>query len=267
MRTRLVVLGLLLTAVLAACGGDDDSPSAGSASSAAATEAAPPSLDGTSWSLTEVAGAAAKPGGFLGFTGGNVAGSTGCNGFGGTYTQSGASLTIALGPITQMACAGLEEQEAAVVAALPKVASLAQSGGTLTLLDAGGTALLAYTAQEAAGLVGPAWDVTGLNNGQEAVTSVITGSTVTVTFAADGTVSGSAGCNTYSATYTLSGADLKVTPPAATRMLCDQPAGVMEQETAFLKALERSVIVEPASNGVTLRGANGEIQVTLGEPG
>lgn len=156
-----------------------------------------------------MAGAAAKPGGFLGFDGGNVAGSTGCNGFGGTYTQTGASLSITLGPVTQIACDTLAEQEAAVFAALPKVASLAQVGGTLTLLHAGGTALLAYSAQEEAGLVGPAWQVTGRNNGNEAVTSVVAGSTVTAMFAADGTVSGSAGCNGYSATYTLSGSDLK----------------------------------------------------------
>jgi hypothetical protein len=96
MRTRLVVLGLLLAALLAACGGGDGSSSV---SSAAATEPAPPSLDATSWSLAQVGGAAAKPGGFLGFAGGNVAGSTGCNGFGGTYKQSGVSLTIALGPV------------------------------------------------------------------------------------------------------------------------------------------------------------------------
>ena len=143
--------------------------------------------------MSEVAGAAAKPGSFLGFAGGNVAGWTGCNGFGGTYTQSGVSLSITLGPVTQIACTELAEQEAAVLAALPKVASLAQSGGTLTLLDAGGTALLAYTAQEEASLVGPAWEVTGLNNGKQAVTTVVAGSTLTATFAADGTVTGAAG--------------------------------------------------------------------------
>ncbi len=261
MPTRLSVLGLLLTAILTACGGDD-----GAGGSSSATQAAP-SLDGTSWAMTGVADAAAKPGGLLGFEGGNLAGATGCNSFAGTYTQSGASLSIVLGPVTAMACAGLDEQEAAVLAALPKVASFTAQEGTLTLLDAAGEALLTYALQEAAGLVGPQWNVTGLNNGKQAVTSVVAGSTVTATFAADGSVTGSAGCNTYSATYTLSGSDLKVTPPASTRKLCDQPAGVMEQEAAFLAALENSAKVEPSSNGVILRGANGEIQVTLGLPG
>ena len=188
MRTRLVVLGLLLAALLAACGGGDGSSSV---SSAAATEPAPPSLDATSWSLAQVGGAEAKPGGFLGFAGGNVAGSTGCNGFGGTYKQSGVLADDrARSGHALMACAGLDEQEAAVLAALPKVASFSQAGGTLTLQNAGGRALVAYTAQEAAGLVGPAWNVTGLNSGNQAVTSVIAGSTVTATFAADGTAAG-----------------------------------------------------------------------------
>jgi heat shock protein HslJ len=109
--------------------------------------------------------------------------------------------------------------------------------------------------------------VTGINNGKQAVSSVIVGSTVTATFAADGTVSGSAGCNSYSAPYTLAGDTLKVQPAAATRKFCEAPDGVMEQESAFLAALERSTSVETVSSGVTLRDADGSTQLTLARPG
>ena len=54
MRTGYSLLGLLLAAVLSACGGDD-----GAGGSAAATQAAAPSLDGTTWAMTRVAGTAA----------------------------------------------------------------------------------------------------------------------------------------------------------------------------------------------------------------
>lgn len=270
-----VTAGLLLAAVLAACGGSDDggtsSAPAGSASTTSAqasTAASVASLDGTSWALSQVGAAAAEPGGLLAFQGGNLSGSTGCNTFGGTYQQAGASLTIALGAVTQKACAPpLDGQETAVLAALPKTASFTDTNGTLTLIDASGATLLTYGHQEGGGLVGPAWEVTGINNGKQAVASPVPGSTVTATFAADGTVSGSAGCNAYTASCTLSGTDLKVTAPAATRKFCDQPAGVMEQEAAFLAALEHSATVEPDAHGIILRGANGEIQLSLARPG
>ncbi len=250
--------GLLLAAALVACGSDSGSSGGSSA----------PSLGGTTWRLTQVAGAAAQPGGLLGFDGGKVNGSTGCNLFGGTYQQDGSSLEITLGPVTLVGCPPpMDAQEAAVLAALPKTASFKQEQDALTLLDGSGKALLAYTQQLGAALVGPDWHVTGINNGKQAVVSTITGSVVTATFAADGSVTGSAGCNLYNASYTLDGTALTVSTPLATRRFCDKPDGVMEQEAAFLAALSKSVRVEPDSHGLTLRGANGEIQLTLSETG
>ena len=249
--------GLLLAAFLVACGSDS-----GSSGSSA------PSLDGTTWSLTQVGGTAAQPGGLLAFEGGKVNGSTGCNLFGGTFEQDGSSLKITLGPVTLVGCPPpMDAQEQAVLAALPKTASFRQEQDALTLLDGSGQALLAYTQQLGAALVGPDWHVTGINNGNQAVASTITGSVVTATFAADGSVTGSAGCNLYNATYTLDGTALKVGAPVATRKFCEKPEGVMEQEAAFLAALEKSVKVEPDSHGLTLRGADGAIQLTLSETG
>jgi heat shock protein HslJ len=276
MRALLTVpISAALVVLLAACGGSDDggttsAASAPAASSAAGTSsAAASSLEDTSWTLTTVGPAAAEPGGLLAFAaGGQMTGSTGCNTFGGTYKQDGSALQLTIGFQTAKACAPpLDVQETAVTAALPKTASFTSDGTTLTLLDGSGQALLAYGPGGAATLTGPAWEVTGINNGKQAVASPIVGSTVTATFGADGTVSGSAGCNSYSASYTLTGDTLKVGPAAATRKLCDSPDGVMDQEAAFLKALEASVSVESDSHGMTLRDASGATQLTLGRPG
>ena len=144
------LLGVLVAALLVACGGDSGGSTSSAAAPAPATSAPPasstagPPLEGTSWSLTQVAGAAAQPGGLLAFArGGHLTGSTGCNDFGGTYTQSGSSLTITMGFQTAKACGPpLDAQETAVNAAVPKVASVTNGGSTLTLLDASGTALL-----------------------------------------------------------------------------------------------------------------------------
>ena len=59
---------------------------------------------------------------------------------------------------------------------------------------------------------------------------------ITATFE-DGTVSGSAGCNTYSAAYTLDESLLSIETPAATEMGCLSPEGVMDQEGRYLSAL------------------------------
>jgi heat shock protein HslJ len=51
-------------------------------------------------------------------------------------------------------------------------------------------------------------------------------------------MSGSAGCNRLTAGYSRRGIDgLKVSQIAATRMLCNQPEGVMQQEARFLHLL------------------------------
>ncbi len=122
-----------------------------------------------------------------------------------------------------------------------------------------------YSQLSPATLVGPSWHVTAINNGKEAVVSTLEGTEVTATFGKDGTLTGSAGCNQYSAGYQLSGDTVHIDPPAATRKLCSTPAGVMQQETAYLKALETVTQVEVSAGGITLRDANGATQVTLAE--
>lgn len=255
---RLIILSGVLAVLTVGCGSGE-----GGASSDQA-----PELDGTSWSLTSIAGTSADPGAVLGFANGKLSGSTGCNSFGGSYEQSESSLSITLGPTTLIGCPPpLDAQEHAVLAALPKTSSFTVDGETLTLLDAGGTPLLEYSHLQPVSLVGSAWKVTGINNGKQAVASVIGGSEVTATFGADGSVTGSAGCNTYSAGYTLEGSALQITAPAATRMFCDTPSGVMDQEAAFLHALEASTSVEAGAQGVVLRDAAGDTQVTMIQAG
>lgn len=56
-----------------------------------------------------------------------------------------------------------------------------------------------------------------------------------ITFTADGKVSGRAGCNRFTSSYTVFGDTLQMGQPGVTRMMCD-PA-VMERESRFLKAI------------------------------
>ena len=90
------------------------------------------------------------------------------------------------------------------------------------------------------------WEVTSFLQG-DGVSSLVEGSRITATFAEGGKLSGSAGCNDYTGTYTLGAGELKITDVSATELACEIPAGVMEQEQAFLAALPRTA-------GYTLEG-------------
>ena len=57
----------------------------------------------------------------------------------------------------------------------------------------------------------------------------------TIEFAAEGTVSGFAGCNTFSGSYTTDGATLTFGPMATTKMACERPGSAVEAD--YLAAL------------------------------
>ncbi len=59
--------------------------------------------------------------------------------------------------------------------------------------------------------------------------------TPTLTFA-DGTASGSGGCNTFTASYTLEGDVLDMGPIASTKIACEEP--ILGVETAYFAALD-----------------------------
>ncbi len=119
---------------------------------------------------------------------------------------------------------------------------LDQAGSYTYLLEARNSAGAQVTQQQSVlvseavpdnPLAGTRWRATALNGN-----SVLAGTTLTAAFDAKGRVNGSSGCNTYSATYTLNGAQLAITPPTGTSALCADPQGIMEQEAAFLTALQ-----------------------------
>jgi heat shock protein HslJ len=131
---RLFVAALVL-ALGAACGSGASAPAANHVGG----------LHGASWRLVSIHGNPALAGGSLRFDDGRLSGSTGCNTFGGTYEQSGASLSIGVGQITLIGCTGpLGKQETAVLAALGKTAAMRTTDTSLTLLGSGGAGLLIY---------------------------------------------------------------------------------------------------------------------------
>jgi heat shock protein HslJ len=264
-RAALPLVLALAAAVLVACG-DDAAPT--TATTDGQTPAASPlPLEGTAWQLTALPDGATPDEGVVAtakFQDGRLGGTGGCNSFGADYTLDGDRLTIGAPASTMMACAEpIMAVEAAYLAALADVESYATTGDTLTLAGAGGAPLLVFGPAETASLTGTQWQATGINNGKGAVQSLIEGTTATVTFAEDGTLSGDGGCNTFRGTATVEGATLAVGPLAATAMACPEPEGLSEQEAAFLAALESSTRWAIDGQTLELRDDSGALQASF----
>lgn len=251
-RTPLMTLAIIAGLLLAAC-----VPVPG---------AAVDPLADTSWVLATLNGQAALSDTkvTIRFEGGQLGGTDGCNRYSTSYTVNGAQIKLDKNVVsTMMACAEpIMAQAAAYITALTEAATYKVEGQQLTLLDAGGKALATFDRQSV-GLSGTSWIVTGYNNGRGAVVSVITGVELTADFGADGVLSGSAGCNRYTATYEVSGTSLKIGPAAATRMACADPAGVMEQEAQFLQALATATTYRLAGDRLELRTADDALAVSF----
>jgi heat shock protein HslJ len=197
------------------------------------------------------------------FDEGQVSGSGGCNRYSAGYTRDGDSLTIDPVASTLMACPEpASSVEAAFLAALARTAAYSTDATTLTLSDTDGATLLTFAEADQAALLGPTWSATGINNGSEAVTSLVADSEVTAVFGDDGTVSGSAGCNTYSGTFTQDGPAITIGPLASTLKACADP-DLGTQETQFLAAMERATEYRIDGTTLELRDDSGALQASF----
>jgi heat shock protein HslJ len=220
-----------------------------------------PTLNGTAWVLSALPGATLVPGTTvtMRFTDGRATGSDGCNRFGAAYRQTGGSLRVLENAVsTQMACDGpVMAQARALMEALTTTTTFRVAGETLSLIGAGKAVVATFTAQSER-IAGTSWRVTGYNNGRNGVVSVAPETEVTMSFT-DARLSGSAGCNSFTAPYTREGERLTIAPAAATRKMCPSPPGLMAQEQAVLAALATVASAERDGDRLTLRASTGAI--------
>ena len=236
--------------------------------SAGAVAAAPGEdpLDGTAWVLVGLAGTTVpgSPTVTLQFEGGRLSGTDGCNRYGGGYSAAGSGFEVSPELVsTQMACPPeVETMARAFLAVLTGAKRYRVQGARLALLSADGTTLGTLAAQSLL-LLGTSWRATGINNGRQAVESVVTGTSVTLSFGADGDASGSGGCNRYSGHFETAGSRISIGQIAVTAMACAEPPGVMEQEQAFLKALATATSVRFEGDRLELRTQGGALAVSF----
>ncbi len=109
-------------------------------------------------------------------------------------------------------------------------------------------------------LSGTRWDVVNFNDGN-AIVTLIAGTRITMEFGANGQMTGSAGCNNYTAGYSVTGSVISITPPSGTQRFCESPAGVMDQEARFLSTLPRAANFSIDGSRLDITSASGQILV------
>jgi heat shock protein HslJ len=193
------------------------------------------------------------------FAGGKVAGSASCNNYTASFEVSGENLKIGQAASTMMACdPAIMDQETAFLTHLQAAAQYAIDGGQLTLFDASGAATLVFNVEQPGSIVG-SWAMGSYNNGRGGFQSALADTQVTAVFSEDGKLTGNAGCNTYSGSYTVDGDKLDIGPVITTKKAC--APDIMAQEAAYLRALEAATVFAIQANEMVLRDDKGAAQV------
>ena len=241
-------------AITSGCGDEDGAPGA----SARGTQ-----LVGTQWDLDVSALGVSDAGSvssWIAFERDRVSGNDGCNTFSGSYQADGSELTFGPLAVTRMACGSpADEVSREVTAAIARVRSYELAGDALRMKDADGETALTYAAA-ADGIEGSWTVISVLYDG--AIRSAVADAEPTADFSADGTISGSTGCNDFHGPYTLQGRNLEIGTLTATEKACPT-TDASEQEAGYLAALESAVRIEPAGPQLTLLNAKGQKAVTL----
>jgi heat shock protein HslJ len=234
--------------------------SASSGPSTGASPSSPATLTDTAWTVTSINGAPMVPNAPPTMTfasDGQVGGSGGCNGYFAPYQTDGERLTI--GPLgsTLMLCEGpVGAEETAFFSGLGGASSwrITDTGnleieGAAMIVASRGVAASAAPPTQGAALGGTSWNLAEMGD-----TADFAHIAPTIAFGTEGTVSGFAGCNTFSGTFTTKGSTLTMGPLASTEIGCQRPASAVEAE--YLAAL----------SGVTNWEIDATGSLTLGGP-
>jgi heat shock protein HslJ len=104
-------------------------------------------------------------------------------------------------------------------------------------------------------LVGPTWTLDEATRGAMAENADQIDADVTLTFADDGTVSGSSACNTYSGSYEAGDdGSISLGPLASTQMACEE--AIMALEANYLQTLDEASSFAIAEGRLILQAMN-----------
>ena len=169
-----------------------------------------------------------------------------CNNVQATYTVDGNNISITAGASTRAMCSP-DSLDSTFLQQLSQINTYFINGGNLYMEMPADSGTMHFIPQ---GSPVPSPDPNppageadnhtlylvsyGPENAQQ---SLIEGTTITAGFA-NARISGFSGCNNYSGTLTPVDDHFTISNIASSRMYCEQPVGVMEQEQAYYAALE-----------------------------
>ena len=174
----------------------------------------------------------------LHFMVGRYSGYTGCNYFLGVYGVDGSTLALDTPAMTEGGCneTALINQDSTYSDLLWNVDSYALVDDKLLLYAVEDQLILTMIALETLPLEGTTWELKFISPEPAYWQPLIAGTMITAHL--DGEqLTGDSGCNEYSAPYTLADGQLTLGEITVTDRTCDEPDGVMDQESAYLTML------------------------------
>jgi heat shock protein HslJ len=174
-------------------------------------------------------------------------GFAGCDWYQGMYSLDGSGIFMQQPAKTIGGCVNkpaATEQQSTFLSMLTSATTYEVKDGKLVLYNTDKQQLLTMTPLEPSPFEGTTWQALFYFTTDGGIwVPALPGATVTAKF--DGkTMSGNAGCNDYSASYTRNGNLIQLGPVTATQKTCATPDGVMEQEQGYLKMLDSVRVIQ-----------------------
>lgn len=259
-----------LAALLAGCGNSDTSPTpattvAETAEAAEDTESAA-ALVNTAWEVESFGDTGDMlpviPDTYpsLHFMLERYSGYTGCDWFVGVYTVEGNSLRMETPAATEYGCgeeeSALMEQAATYMVSLENIIAYELTEDKLHLYTAEDQLLLTMVPLESLPFVGTTWQLGFFSTEPEYWQPHISGTLITAQFESE-QLTGNAGCNDYTATYTRNEDQLVLGELSVGTETCSEPEGVMGQESEYLSMLATAGIILETARSIELSTADG----------
>ncbi len=186
-----------------------------------------------------------------------VTGQAPCNTYRGRFDAAGDSIEIGPLTTTMVGCdRAISDAETAYLAALAAVDTVDVTDRDRVVLT-GDDVTLVFDRIDVERSIVDTWTVTSIRTGDALVTPV-EGTDPSLSFAADGTLEVSAGCEPTTATWAVDGSAISVDAPGAAPEGC--PSAVEDQDRALLAALGSATRVE-VTDRLTLLDDEGRTDV------
>ena len=127
---------------------------------------------------------------------------------------------------------------------------------SMFIIGVAASLILSACSEAGTSLDGSSWSLRSYRDNTGETVNVLPRSTTTALFQAT-QVTGIAGCNNYNASYQATRNKLSFGPVATTRKVCSTPLGIMQQENAFLSALDSTVSYNLKRNSLEMLDSKG----------